>query len=112
MARETMMPQQASQARQAIFAAIIVFACSQSVRAQAVAKAETSPSVVPSKRATLHPDAAPDKGEQKFRQNCSRCHNAPEQLSPRITGTVMMHMRMRANLSAADQLAILHYLAP
>jgi mono/diheme cytochrome c family protein len=51
-------------------------------------------------------------GEQKFQQNCSRCHNAPQELSPRITGTVVMHMRVRASLSEADAKAILHYLAP
>ncbi|HEY5055094.1 MAG TPA: hypothetical protein VII58_02970 [Acidobacteriaceae bacterium] len=51
-------------------------------------------------------------GEQKFQQNCSRCHNAPQELSPRISGTVVMHMRVRASLSEADAKAILRYLAP
>jgi cytochrome c5 len=53
-----------------------------------------------------------DVGERKFRENCSRCHNAPEELSTRITGTVVLHMRVRASLSAEDQRAIQHYLAP
>jgi len=53
-----------------------------------------------------------DRGERKFRENCSRCHNAPEELPARITGTVVQHMRVRASLSAADERAILHYLAP
>lgn len=53
-----------------------------------------------------------DDGEKKFQQNCSRCHNAPEELSRRISGTVVLHMRARASLSAADERAILHYLAP
>ncbi len=51
-------------------------------------------------------------GEQKFQQNCSRCHNAPQELSPRISGTVLLHMRVRASLSQADAQAILRYLAP
>lgn len=51
-----------------------------------------------------------DIGEQKFQQNCNRCHNAPQELSRRISGTVMLHMRARASLSAADERAILHYL--
>jgi mono/diheme cytochrome c family protein len=51
-------------------------------------------------------------GELKFRQNCSRCHNAPQELSSRISGTVVQHMRVRASLSEADAQAILHYLAP
>jgi cytochrome c5 len=53
-----------------------------------------------------------DEGEKKFQQYCSRCHNAPESLSPRITGTVIRHMRVRANLPKKDAEAILHYLNP
>jgi cytochrome c5 len=55
---------------------------------------------------------AQDPGERKFQANCSRCHDAPEQLSPRITGTVLRHMRVRALLSAEDERDILRYLAP
>jgi cytochrome c5 len=53
-----------------------------------------------------------DVGERKFNANCSRCHSAPEQLSPRLTGTVVRHMRVRANLSAQDEKDILKFLAP
>lgn len=74
-------------------------AAKQSSGTQAKAAATTNPAMV-------------TEGEQKFQQNCSRCHNAPEQLSPRISGTVVMHMRVRASLSEADARAILHYLAP
>lgn len=55
---------------------------------------------------------AQDPGERKFQANCNRCHNAPEQLSPRIVGTVVRHMRVRASLSAEDERDILRYLAP
>lgn len=51
-------------------------------------------------------------GEQVFAVNCSRCHQAPMSLSPRVTGTVIMHMRMRARLSSEDESALLKYLAP
>ena len=51
-------------------------------------------------------------GEQVFMQNCSRCHKPPMTISPRITGTVVMHMRVRAKLSREDEQALLHYLAP
>jgi cytochrome c5 len=51
-------------------------------------------------------------GEQKFQQNCSRCHNAPEGLSSRISGTVVKHMRVRASLSEKDAREILRYLNP
>ena len=53
-----------------------------------------------------------DQGEIKFQQNCSRCHNAPESISPRITGTILRHMRVRASLSKEDAEAILHFLNP
>jgi cytochrome c5 len=57
--------------------------------------------------------AAPqDPGERKFQENCSRCHNAPEELPIHITRTVLQHMRVRASLSAQDQRDILKYLAP
>jgi cytochrome c5 len=56
--------------------------------------------------------ASQDPGEKAFQANCSRCHTAPEQLSPRIAGTVTRHMRVRASLSAKDTQAILRYLAP
>ena len=53
-----------------------------------------------------------DIGERKFQENCGRCHTAPEQLSPRITGTIVMHMRVRASLSDEDSKEILRYLSP
>jgi cytochrome c5 len=53
-----------------------------------------------------------DAGERAFQENCSRCHAAPESLSPRISGTVVRHMRVRANLSANDERLILEYLNP
>lgn len=54
----------------------------------------------------------PPLGERVFMANCSRCHMPPMTLSPRITGTVIMHMRTRARLSKEDQEALLKFLAP
>lgn len=51
-------------------------------------------------------------GERVFSDNCARCHQAPTSLAPRITGTVIMHMRTRARLSAQDEKLLLEYLAP
>ncbi len=65
---------------------------------------QTSPRAVSS--------APGDPGERVFAANCSRCHQAPMGLPPRITGTVIMHMRTRARLSAQDQRSLLKYLAP
>jgi mono/diheme cytochrome c family protein len=56
--------------------------------------------------------AATNPGERAFRANCGRCHNPPEQLSPRISGTVLRHMRVRALLSPQDERDILKYLTP
>jgi mono/diheme cytochrome c family protein len=54
----------------------------------------------------------PDRGQQVFNQNCSRCHNAPEGFSPSISGTIARHMRVRANLSEADYKSLLRFLNP
>lgn len=53
-----------------------------------------------------------DAGERVFKQNCSRCHTAPEGFSPSISGTVVRHMRVRASLSQHDEEALLHFLNP
>jgi mono/diheme cytochrome c family protein len=58
------------------------------------------------------PPANPDRGQEVFQQNCSRCHNAPEGFSSRVSGSVALHMRVRANLSAEDYKALLHFLNP
>ena len=52
------------------------------------------------------------EGERKFQINCGRCHNPPERLSPRIAGTVIRHMHVRAMLSQEDAREILEYLTP
>jgi cytochrome c5 len=82
-----------------------------------VALAQTPPPPKPS-GATAKPSAKadstkqPDPGQRKFDANCGRCHSFPEQLSPSLTGTVVRHMRVRANLSAEDEKDILKFLAP
>jgi cytochrome c5 len=81
--------------------------------AQGAGQAQPAAQSQPAKNAAASPQGAPqNRGELKFEQNCSRCHNAPQELSTRITGTVVLHMRARASLSDADAKAILQYLAP
>jgi cytochrome c5 len=53
-----------------------------------------------------------DEGTRIFQQNCSRCHNTPEGFSPRISGTILQHMRVRASLSKHDQDILLHFFNP
>jgi cytochrome c5 len=79
--------------------------------------AQTSPAPKPAGTAAKPAAKAasmkqPDVGQRKFDANCGRCHSFPEQLSPSITGTVVRHMRVRANLSAEDEKDILKFLAP
>jgi cytochrome c5 len=83
-----------------------------SALASSATQAAKSAAPNPAPPATQNSTPADDQGERAFRANCSRCHYAPDTLNPRITGTVIRHMRVRANLGAADERAILHYLNP
>ena len=56
--------------------------------------------------------STPSEGEKRFRTNCGRCHNPPEDISPREARAVVRQMRVRAMLSAEDERLILQYLAP
>jgi cytochrome c5 len=100
--------------------AIFVLALMSSAAAgTALAAAQSqSPSNTPSQssaKKTSNHSQAPDPGDEGqaiFHQNCSRCHKAPEGFSPRISGTIVRHMRVRASLSEHDERAILHFLNP
>lgn len=52
------------------------------------------------------------EGERIFVQNCARCHTPPDGFAPRISGTILRHMRVRASLSAHDEEELLHYFNP
>lgn len=52
------------------------------------------------------------EGERIFARRCSSCHNAPEGFSPRISGTVVRHMRVRASLSKREEEALLRFFNP
>jgi len=62
--------------------------------------------------AAVHAAPRVNEGQRVFEQNCSRCHNPPDGFSPRISGTVVRHMRVRANLSEADLKAIMKFFHP
>lgn len=51
-------------------------------------------------------------GERLFHIHCGRCHNPPEDLSPREARAVVRQMKVRANLSDRDEQALLKVLAP
>jgi len=48
--------------------------------------------------------------DEAYKNNCMRCHSAVRQYSPRMTATIVNHMRVRANLTAQETQAILQYL--
>lgn len=51
-------------------------------------------------------------GAKVFEQNCGRCHlpRQPKERSDRQWKIIMAHMRVRANLTAEEQEAVLKYL--
>lgn len=61
---------------------------------------------------TAGSDNGQENGERVFAEHCARCHNAPEGFSPRITGTITRHMRVRANLSPEEERAVLNFFNP
>ncbi len=52
------------------------------------------------------------RGERVFKQNCARCHEAPQSFPPQVAGTILRHMRVRASLSAQDEKAVLEFMNP
>ncbi|MFZ0412340.1 MAG: cytochrome c [Candidatus Acidiferrales bacterium] len=51
-------------------------------------------------------------GEKVYKTQCGRCHNPPEDISPREVRAVVRQMRVRAMLSAEDEKLLLRYFAP
>jgi hypothetical protein len=66
----------------------------------------------PSSKPKAQSSTQSDEGERLFQANCGRCHRPPDQISPKIAGSVLRHMRVRAMLSKEDEQQILKYLAP
>jgi hypothetical protein len=82
--------------------------------AQGNSKAEThaTSKVPPSEASKTSSSSDSDAGEKAFQTHCSRCHNAPEDLSPRVVRAVVRQMRVRAMLTADDERALVKFLAP
>jgi cytochrome c5 len=89
-------------------------ACCAAVFVPLFAQTSAAPQQDKAAKHTAQPAGADDsdRGQQVFQQNCSRCHNAPQGFSPRISGTILRHMRIRANLSTADEKALLRFMNP
>jgi hypothetical protein len=48
--------------------------------------------------------------DQAYKANCTRCHAEVPKMGARRTKTVVLHMRVRANLTQDEAEAILEYL--
>ena len=50
------------------------------------------------------------EGEKRFQTNCGRCHMPPHKFPPRMMGTIIRHMRVRALITDEDMRYILAYM--
>lgn len=64
----------------------------------------------PAKAKNTRPEPGIAEGEQRYRANCSRCHQAPPKFAPAAMGTLLRHMRVRAMLTEGDTRAILKFM--
>jgi len=91
-----------------VAAITLVAAVAVNAGARATESAPPEKNTPQKKALAVHQDAA----ARAFQIHCSRCHNAPETLSPSLTGTVVRHMRVRANLSAEEERLIYSFFNP
>ena len=93
-----------------IATSLLASACSLALAAQ-----QTSAPKPAAKPATARQAEDKDEGQEGariFERRCSSCHNAPEGFSPRISGTVVRHMRVRASLSQREEEELLRFFNP
>jgi cytochrome c5 len=78
------------------------------------AQKNNTPVIAPASKSAVQKQTGQqqDDGERIFKQNCSRCHSAPEGFSPGISGTIVRHMRVRASLSRHDEEKLLRFFNP
>ena len=88
--------------------ALIFLACSLHTFASSQGKVQSQKAQV----AASGKNSNKKDGAIRFRENCGRCHNPPEAVSPREVKAVLQHMRVRAMLTQEDEQLILKYLAP
>jgi cytochrome c5 len=73
---------------------------------------QAAPQTVRKQAVATHTPQRQDDEERIFQQNCSRCHRTPDGFSPRISGTIVRHMRVRASLSRHDEEELLRFFNP
>jgi cytochrome c5 len=82
------------------------------VQAHSQTQAQTTAQTGKKQTTAIQGQQHQEEGERIFKQNCSRCHNAPEGFSPNISGTIVRHMRVRASLSRHDEQELLRFFNP
>ncbi len=94
-----------------VIAGVVLFAMAAWAKSDSKEKndAPTAGSSTPSTRPKMD-EASRLEGEKRFRANCGRCHNAPSKFSPRMTATIIRHMRVRATITDQDTRLILGYM--
>jgi len=94
-------------------AGAVVAAMLSSPQQSIQAAQKTAPAASQQKTSAADQDEQMRKeGERVFEQNCSRCHNPPDGFPTSISGTVVRHMRVRANLSKHDEQVLLRFFNP
>jgi cytochrome c5 len=93
----------------ALSVGILAWVSAFALAAQQGSTSRTKSVKEPAQKGTVLPQS---DGERVFQQNCSRCHTPPDGFSPRISGTIVRHMRVRASLSKHDEEALLQYFNP
>ncbi|HEX7287437.1 MAG TPA: cytochrome c [Candidatus Angelobacter sp.] len=101
--------------RTAISAALLALAMGLALAAVAKTKGTKSTGDTPATPSAAANQSEQDsnlrlEGEKRFRANCSRCHAAPPKFPPRMMGTIVRHMRVRATITDQDMRLILRYM--
>ena len=92
---------------------VVISGCLAIAAAVAVGQVESAGKQPNQQKSTQPlPVGASDRGQQVFKQNCSRCHQEPQGFSPSISDSVARHMRVRAGLSQEDYKALIKFLNP
>jgi len=95
-----------------LFALVLLLTLAAAARTGAAGKDKEKDKDTPAARSGVsQDDTSRLQGEQRFHANCARCHAAPPKFAPRMAGTIVRHMRVRANLTEEDARLILRYLS-
>jgi mono/diheme cytochrome c family protein len=95
----------------AVSAALLAFALLLTMAAVAKTSGKDTPKTAADETRNAQDDTMRLAGEKRFHSNCARCHAAPPKFSPRMVGTIVRHMRVRATITEQDMRLILHYMS-